>query len=240
MVQAQAADEAAHEAHTSPHQETSYFEPNSSKKGEENEALRCTFIKLFESRVEKLGASPSPRWRYLRGMAAPHPHPLESVVLRTDLRTAPCLGSKQTCSSFILCVSHVPRYLILLLLHAALLWFLVTGKWIGLSRRMNLTWPSATLRSAQPLAPDNTLNEFLHRLGPVAHGTLRTMIHKSFANGSLPGSWNTVDNISIPQPEKDPCRPESYRPIKSLSVLPKLTEGMIHRRLSALLPHHPR
>ncbi|PWV20630.1 hypothetical protein C3747_5g67 [Trypanosoma cruzi] len=87
---------------------------------------------------------------------------------------------------------------------------------------------------------DNMLNEFLHRLGPVACGTLRTMIHNSFANGSLPGSWNTVDNIRISKPEKDPCRPESYRPIKSLSVLLKLTEGMIHRRLSALLPHHPR
>ncbi|RNC40131.1 hypothetical protein TcCL_NonESM10420 [Trypanosoma cruzi] len=33
--------------------------------------------------------------------------------------------------------------------------------------------------------PDDMLNEFLHRLGPVAHGTLRTMIHNSFASGSL-------------------------------------------------------
>ncbi|RNC61101.1 hypothetical protein TcCL_ESM01111 [Trypanosoma cruzi] len=33
---------------------------------------------------------------------------------------------------------------------------------------------------------DNMLNEFLHRLGPVARGTLRNMIHNSFANGSLP------------------------------------------------------
>ncbi|PWV12297.1 hypothetical protein C3747_52g279 [Trypanosoma cruzi] len=88
--------------------------------------------------------------------------------------------------------------------------------------------------------PDDMLNEFLHRLEPVARGTLRTMIHNSFANGSLPGSWNTVDNIRISKPVKDPCRPESSRPIKSLSVLLKLTEGMIHRRLSALLPHHPR
>ncbi|KAF8283332.1 hypothetical protein TcYC6_0008910 [Trypanosoma cruzi] len=34
--------------------------------------------------------------------------------------------------------------------------------------------------------PDDMLNEFLHRLGPVARGTLRTMIHNSFANSSLP------------------------------------------------------
>ncbi|ESS60388.1 hypothetical protein TCDM_12090 [Trypanosoma cruzi Dm28c] len=65
---------------------------------------------------------------------------------------------------------------------------------------------------------DNMLNEFPHRLGPVARGTLRTMIHNSFANGSLPCSWNTVGTIPIPQPGKDPCRPESYRPITLLSV----------------------
>ncbi|PWV15258.1 hypothetical protein C3747_30g71 [Trypanosoma cruzi] len=46
--------------------------------------------------------------------------------------------------------------------------------------------------------PDKMLNEFLHRLGPVARGALRTMIHNSFANGRLPGSWNTVDTIPIP------------------------------------------
>ncbi|KAF8297121.1 hypothetical protein TcYC6_0082580 [Trypanosoma cruzi] len=96
-----------------------------------------------------------------------------------------------------------------------------------------------SLRGSAP-GPDNMLNEFPHRLGPVARGTLRTMIHNSFANGSLPGSWKMGDAIPIPKPGKDPCRPESHRPITPLSVLPKLTEGMIHRRLSALLPHHPR
>ncbi|RNE95472.1 hypothetical protein TcG_13386 [Trypanosoma cruzi] len=103
---------------------------------------------LLEARAEKLGASSSPSWRYLRCVAAPHHHPLESVVLRTDPRTASalCLGSRQICSSIILCGFHVSHYIILLPRS------LVTGKWIGLSRRMNLTWPSATPRSAQPLA----------------------------------------------------------------------------------------
>ncbi|RNC38422.1 hypothetical protein TcCL_NonESM12327 [Trypanosoma cruzi] len=123
---------------------------------EQNEALRRGFAMLLKARAKKLGASSSPRWQYLRGMAAPHPHPhpLESVVLRTDLRTASvlCLGNRQICLSVILCGFHVPYRLILLLLLAALLWFLVAGKWIGLSRRMNLTWPSATLCLAQPLA----------------------------------------------------------------------------------------
>ncbi|RNC35383.1 hypothetical protein TcCL_Unassigned01729 [Trypanosoma cruzi] len=98
MVQAETAAEAAYKAHTLPFLETCYILPNVPEKREErNQALRRSFIKLFESRVEKLGASSSPRWRYLRGMAAPHPHPLESVVLRTELRTAfaSCLGKRQ-------------------------------------------------------------------------------------------------------------------------------------------------
>ncbi|KAF8278372.1 hypothetical protein TcYC6_0027540 [Trypanosoma cruzi] len=156
MEQAESAAEAARKAHTSPHQETACFETNSSKNVEEqNQALRRGFAMLLEARVEKLGASSSPNWRYLRGMAAPHPHPLESVVLRTDLRTASVLylGNRQICSSIILCEFHVPHYIILLLLLAALPCPpLVTGKWIDLSRRMNLAWPSATLRLAQPLA----------------------------------------------------------------------------------------
>ncbi|PWV17688.1 hypothetical protein C3747_17g485 [Trypanosoma cruzi] len=102
---------------------------------------------------------------------------------------------------------------------------------------LDVTIRDSSLGSAP--GPDDMLNEFLHRLGPVARGTLRTMIHNPFANGSLPGSWKMGDTIPIPKPGKGPCRPESYRPI-TLSALPQLTEGMIHRRLSALLPHHPR
>ncbi|RNF08218.1 hypothetical protein TcG_09889, partial [Trypanosoma cruzi] len=61
---------------------------------------------------------------------------------------------------------------------------------------------------------DNMLNEFPHRLGPVARGTLRTMIHNSFANGSLPGSWNTVDTIPIPQPWEGPIPPSELQTYK--------------------------
>ncbi|KAF8307378.1 hypothetical protein TcBrA4_0018310 [Trypanosoma cruzi] len=47
----------------------------------QNQDLRRGSTMLLEARAEKLGASSSPSWRYLRGVAAPHPHPLESVVL---------------------------------------------------------------------------------------------------------------------------------------------------------------
>ncbi|RNC46989.1 hypothetical protein TcCL_NonESM03118, partial [Trypanosoma cruzi] len=47
--------------------------------------------------------------------------------------------------------------------------------------------------------PGDMLNEFLHRLGPVAHGTLRTMIHNSLENGSLPGSLKNRGQYSHSQ-----------------------------------------
>ncbi|RNC35408.1 hypothetical protein TcCL_Unassigned01697 [Trypanosoma cruzi] len=124
------------------------------KKEERNQALRRCSAVLLEARAKRLGASPSPRWRYLHGVAPPHPHPLESVVLRTELGRV-CALPRQQANQLVrhFVRFHAPYGLILLLLLAALLWFLVAGKWIGLSRRMYLTWPSATLCLAQPLAP---------------------------------------------------------------------------------------
>ncbi|RNC42198.1 hypothetical protein TcCL_NonESM08173 [Trypanosoma cruzi] len=92
--------------------ETSCFEPNTSKNMEKrNQALRRGFTMLLEACAKRLGASPSPRWRYLHGVAAPYPHSLESVELRTDPRTASvsCLGNRQICLFVILCGFHVPH-----------------------------------------------------------------------------------------------------------------------------------
>ncbi|PWU99580.1 hypothetical protein C3747_218g25 [Trypanosoma cruzi] len=142
---------------------------------------------LLEARVERRGASPSPSWRYLRGMAAPHPHPLESVVLRTDLGRV-CVLPRQQAN---LLVRHFVRVLRATLPYnaaAARCTPLVPGGW-EMDRpfppyELDVTIRDSSLGSAP--GPDDMLNEFLHRLGPVARGTLRTMIHNSFANGSLP------------------------------------------------------
>ncbi|RNF15818.1 hypothetical protein TcG_06814, partial [Trypanosoma cruzi] len=143
-----------HTKHTLPHPETAYFESNvPEKKEERNQALRRCSAVLLEACAKRLGASPSPRWQYLHGVVAPHPHPPESVVLRTDLGRVCALPRQQVnllVRHFVR--FHVPYRLILLLLLAALLWFLVAGKWIGPSRRMCLTWPSVTFCLAQPLA----------------------------------------------------------------------------------------
>ncbi|RNC52819.1 hypothetical protein TcCL_ESM09903 [Trypanosoma cruzi] len=64
------------------------------------------------------------------------------------------------------------------------------------------------------------------------------MIHNPFANGSLPSSLNTVDTIPIPNLGKI----HAAQRVTDLSnhSLFYYTERMIHRHLSALLPHHPR
>ncbi|KAF8282335.1 hypothetical protein TcBrA4_0081360 [Trypanosoma cruzi] len=72
---AEYAAEAAHEAHTSPHQETAYFERIHPKVEDPKSALRVGFAVLLEARAENLGAPSIPSWRYPRAMAAPHPHP---------------------------------------------------------------------------------------------------------------------------------------------------------------------
>ncbi|RNF07196.1 hypothetical protein TcG_10225 [Trypanosoma cruzi] len=221
MEQAESATEAAHEAHTLPHLETAYFESNVPEKVEKrNQAVRRDFAMLLEACARRLGASPSPSWRYLHGVAAPHPHPLESVVLRTDLGRICAMPRQQAnlpVRHFVRISRAIPPYAAAA---AARCTPLVPGGW-----EMDRPFPPYALHvtirdSSLGSAPghDNMLNEFPHHLGPVACGTLGTMIHNSFANGSLPGSWNTVDTIPIPKPGKDSCRPVSYRTITLLSV----------------------
>ncbi|RNE96013.1 hypothetical protein TcG_13166 [Trypanosoma cruzi] len=143
---------------------------------------------LLEARAKRLGASPSPSWRYLHGVAVPHPHPLESVVLRTELGRVCVLPRQQEN----LLVRHFVRLLRATLPSTAAAAARCTPLVPG-DREMDRPFPpyvlDVTIRDSllgSAPGPDNTLNEFLHRFGPVARGTLRTMIHNSFANGSLP------------------------------------------------------
>ncbi|PWU94383.1 hypothetical protein C4B63_26g6 [Trypanosoma cruzi] len=196
---------------------------------------------LLEARAENLGAPSIPSWRYPRAMAAPHPHPLESVVLRTYLGCV-CALPRQQANLLVRHFVRVSRVTSPYTAAAARRTPLPPGDW-EMDRpftpcELGVAIRDSSLGSDPDL--DSMLNELLHSLRSVARGTLGTMIHNSIANGSLHGSWNTVDTISISQPGKGPCRPRSHRPTTLLSVLPKLTEGMTHRRLSALLPHHPR
>ncbi|KAH9584009.1 hypothetical protein LSM04_000085 [Trypanosoma melophagium] len=88
--------------------------------------------------------------------------------------------------------------------------------------------------------PDGVMNDFLHHIGPVARNTLMAMINTSIASGVFPPQWKTGVTVPSPKTGKDPSRSDSYRPVALLSVLLKVAERMVHRRLSALFPHHQR
>ncbi|ESS56906.1 hypothetical protein TCDM_12452 [Trypanosoma cruzi Dm28c] len=241
MEQDKTAAEAAHEAHTLPHLETVCFEPNVPEKR--------------RNEIKPYAVAPLCFWKPARKDLEPHPARGGDIFTAWRRRTlilwnrlcsalnlaayAPCLGNRQICLFVILCgfTCHTALYCCCCSLHSFGSWWLGNGS-VFPPYVLDVTIRDSLLGSAP--GPGDMLNEFLHRLGPVAHGTLGTMIYNSFANGSLPGSWKVGDAISIPKPGKDPCRPVSYRPITLLSALPKLTEGMIRRRLSALLPQHPR
>ncbi|KAF8299478.1 hypothetical protein TcYC6_0067140 [Trypanosoma cruzi] len=189
MEQAESAAEAAHEAHTLPLPEKCFVSLNSSEKGGTKSSLTPWLRCAFGSRAKKLGASSSPSWRYLRGMAAPHPHPLESVVLRTDLGRV-CVLPRQQANLLVRHFVRVSRATLPYTAAAAAAHRtpLNSCGW-KMDRPLTPHELDVTIRDSSlgpAPGPDNMLNEFLHRLGPVARGTLRTMIHNCFANGSLP------------------------------------------------------
>ncbi|EKF28585.1 hypothetical protein MOQ_007663 [Trypanosoma cruzi marinkellei] len=211
MEQAETAAEAAYEAHTLPLLGTCYISLNLPNK-ERNDIEPCAVASLClwkPAQKKKRGSSSSPSWRYLHGMAAPHPHPPESVVLRTDLGRVGAMPRQQAN----LLVRHFVR------VSSAKLPYTV----VAAARRTPL--PSGGWEMDRPLTPyeidlalrdaslgsapdsDDMLNEFRHRIGPVARGTLRTMIHNSFANGSLPGSWENGGYYSYSQTRKGSMPP---------------------------------
>ncbi|RNC38085.1 hypothetical protein TcCL_NonESM12706, partial [Trypanosoma cruzi] len=99
MEQAESAAEAAHEAHTSPHPETAYFEPNSSKKG--------------RNEIKPYAVAPLCFWNPARKDLEPHPARGGDIftawwrrilILWNRLCSAlnlaayaPCLGNRQIC-----------------------------------------------------------------------------------------------------------------------------------------------
>ncbi|RNC54988.1 hypothetical protein TcCL_ESM07551 [Trypanosoma cruzi] len=99
------------------------------------------------------------------------------------MRPASATG-KSDCPSFF----AVPRATLPYTAAAARCTPLVLGGW-EMDRPLTPYELDVTIRdSSLGSAPGhyNMLNEFLHRLRPVARDTLRNMIHNSFANGSLP------------------------------------------------------
>ncbi|RNC38214.1 hypothetical protein TcCL_NonESM12558, partial [Trypanosoma cruzi] len=114
---------------------------------------------------------------------------------------------------------------------------LVTGMWFGPSRCMRLNCPFATLRLSWPW-PRRCIECVAAPSCTRSRCSLRTMSGTSLADGSLRSSWETGDTTRIRRHGKNACRTESCRPLPLLSVLLGVSEGVVHRRLSALPARH--
>ncbi|GFX21055.1 RNA-directed DNA polymerase from mobile element jockey [Trichonephila clavipes] len=67
-----------------------------------------------------------------------------------------------------------------------------------------------------------------------------TIINNILKVGYFPQLWKTVSVIPILKPGKDPTIPDSFPPISLLSVLSKITEKIIQKRLRQHLPPKPK
>ncbi|RNC44299.1 hypothetical protein TcCL_NonESM05979 [Trypanosoma cruzi] len=105
-------------------------------------------------------------------MAAPYPHPLESVVLRADVDRV-CALSRQKANLLVRHFVRVSRATSPYAAAAARRAPLLPGD-REMDRPLTPYEIDVTIRDSSlgsAAGPDNMLDEFLHRLGPVACGT---------------------------------------------------------------------
>ena len=72
----------------------------------------------------------------------------------------------------------------------------------------------------------------LLNLHPQAIQKLTDLFNQILTSGEYPSSWKRAIVVAIPKPNKDPLQPTSYRPISLTSVLAKLFEMILNKRLN--------
>ncbi|VDO10343.1 unnamed protein product [Rodentolepis nana] len=77
--------------------------------------------------------------------------------------------------------------------------------------------------------------EFLIRMGPKAKETMLTLYNKIWETSLVPNQWKVAIVIPVLRKGKDPSNFDNYRPISLTSVLAKLMERMVNRRLTWFL-----
>ena len=89
----------------------------------------------------------------------------------------------------------------------------------------------ANVKNRSP-GPDGIYNIMLYRGPDLLQTVLAKVYSKCLSIGYMPMRWKQAETVMIPKPEKDRSAPGNYRPISLLSVLAKLLEGIIARRLN--------
>jgi len=77
--------------------------------------------------------------------------------------------------------------------------------------------------------------EFLRNIGPKTHLWIVKVFHAIYKSCRIPKKWKTANVIALLKSGKPADNPTSYRPILLLSVLSKLMERIILRRIFSLI-----
>lgn len=96
------------------------------------------------------------------------------------------------------------------------------------------------LKKGKAPGEDKIHPEFLHNLGPKTLLWLANVPFEIFDSGNIPRGWKTANIIAVLKPGKPADNPNSYHPVALLSVLSKLLERIILKKISPVIePYIP-
>ena len=82
--------------------------------------------------------------------------------------------------------------------------------------------------------PDKIHPSFLHHLGLISISLLTSIVYKSWASTKVPHKWGTANIRSIPRVGKDLQKMDGYRPMSLTSIVGKMIEHLVTKRLPFL------
>ncbi|ORC88945.1 L1Tco protein [Trypanosoma theileri] len=93
--------------------------------------------------------------------------------------------------------------------------------------------------SGKAPGPDEIYSEPLHHLSDNGRKFVLKCINQSWQTGIIPAQWRCATVVPLLKPGKAPENPSSYRPISLTSILCKVAEKMVLRRLLWVWTPHP-
>ncbi|EKF26291.1 hypothetical protein MOQ_010025, partial [Trypanosoma cruzi marinkellei] len=119
---------------------------------------------------------------------------------------------------------------------------LVTHSYSPLDAPCNLTELLAALRNTpygKAPGPDEVYSEALRHISSKGLRFLLSCINHSWTTGTIPAEWKRATIVPLLKPGKSPELLESYRPISLTSIVSKVAEKMVLKRLLWVWTPHP-